>query len=224
MTKTILKLEDGTEITAGQNQTNAIQKVEIFESVNDSEDLIFGSVCAKMVDVKIITPRNTVSVVAGDEIIIYEETDGTRIKKGHFTAEKPQKAGANTTRITAYDNIVKLDIDLSEWFSSLSFPKTLFEFANAVCDACGLNLANEDIPNGDLMIQKSEMQGITGRQFMRWVGEACGCYCVADSDGDIEFAWYSENEKQITASGLNATVPYISGSLKFEDYEVEKVD
>ena len=224
MVKTILKLKDGTEITAGQSQTNAIQKAEIIESVNDSEDLIFGSVCAKMVDVKIITPRNAVSIIAGDEIVVYEETDGIRIKKGHFTAEKPQKAGANTTRITAYDNIVKLDIDLSEWFSSLSFPKTLFEFANAVCDACGLNLANETIPNGDLLIRKSEMKEITGRQFLRWVGEACGCYCVADSDGDIEFRWYSENETQITASGFGGTIPYIGGSLKFEDYEVEEVD
>lgn len=224
MVKTILKLKDGTEITAGQSQTNAIQKAEIIESVNDSEDLIFGSVCAKMIDVKIITPGNTVSIIAGDEIVVYEETDGARIKKGHFTAEKPQKAGANTTRITAYDNIVKLDVDLSEWFSNLSFPKTLFEFANSVCDACGLNLANEDIPNGDLLIQKPEMQGITGRQFMRWIGEACGCYCLADSDGDIEFAWYSENENRITASGSNGTVPYIGGSLKFEDYETEEVD
>ena len=51
MIKTILVLSDGTEIFAGHNRINAIQNTSIMESSNDSEDLTFGSVCAKKIEI-----------------------------------------------------------------------------------------------------------------------------------------------------------------------------
>lgn len=226
MIKTVLIFPDGTEIYSGVDKLNAIQSTSLEESVNDAEDLTFGSVCAKMLSVKIITPNNEFSCQANDEIIVYQEDEsGIRYKKGHFIAEKPTKVGANTTQITAYDKIVLLDKDLTVWLQSLDgYPYTLFEFAEMVCLECGLELANANILNGDTLVYKFEANGITGRQLMGFIGQASGNYCVANIDGEIELSWYKSNDTPINSEKSGDSIPYFSGSLSYEDYEVEKVD
>lgn len=208
------------------DKINAIQNTSLEERVNDAEDLTFGSVCAKMLSVKIITPNNEFSCQANDKIVVYQEDEnGIRYKKGHFIAEKPTKAGANTTQITAYDRIVLFDKDLTVWLQSLdSYPYTLFDFAKMVCLECGLELANTNILNGDTLVYKFEANGITGRQLMGFIAQASGSYCVANVDGKIELSWYKNNATPITSKKSGDSIPYFDGSLSYEDYEVAKVD
>lgn len=225
MIKTILKLLDGTEISAGKNEVNAIQNTSITESCNDGEDLSFGSVCAKKIEVKIITPQNKLPINAGDKITVYEEENGIRRKKGHFIAEKPQKKGANTTNIVAYDNISLLDKDITEWFNALDgFPYTSYNMAKMVCEHCGIGLANSTITNGDFLINKTELDSVTARQIIRWIGEICGCFCIADENGNAFYRWYEENTIPIVANRLENGVIFLNGGLSYEDYEVKRID
>lgn len=225
MIKTIIVLADGTEISAGQNEKNAIQSTSVIEACNDGEDLTFGSVCAKKIDVQIITPQNTLSVRAGDRISVYEECGGNRRKKGVFVAEKPKKKGANTTSISAYDYVSLLDKDLAAWFNLLpqeNFPYSAFNLARDVCSQCGVSLSNSSIPNGSFGINKTTFDKVTGRQIIRWIGEICGCFCVADENGGILYDWYKQNGTPIQASGNG--VIYFRGSLSYEDYQTEAID
>ena len=225
MIKTILKLLDGTEISAGKNEVNAIQNTSITESCNDGEDLSFGSVCAKKIEVKIITPQNKLPINAGDKITVYEEENGIRRKKGHFIAEKPQKKGANTTNIVAYDNISLLDKDITEWFNALDgFPYTSYNMAKMVCEHCGIGLANSTITNGDFLINKTELDSVTATQIIRWIGEICGCFCIADENGNAFYRWYEENNIPIVANRLENGVIFLNGGLSYEDYEVKRID
>jgi hypothetical protein len=226
MLKTILILPNGTEISSGRDSINAIQRLNTKESVNDFDDLIFGSVCSKMIEVKIITPQNELYCNAGDEIKLSQENQqGTITKVGHFISEKPTKVGANTTKIVAYDKITKLDKDLTEWFNSLSnFPYTLIEFAKMVCQECGLSLSNTTIPNEEILVNKFEANGTTGRQFMRWIGEACGCYCIANENGNVKFSWYNENTKPIVSKITEGATTFFGGGLDYEDYSTKVID
>lgn len=192
MLKTIIVLPDGTELSSGPGTVNAIRSVTITECVNDSQELTLGSTCANMLEAKLIAPEGGLSICAGDELTVYKADDsGKRYKVGLFTTELPTRPSANTMSIVAYDRVSWLDKDLGQWLFGLdAWPYSLYIFAQMVCDACGLTLLNEELPNGDYQIQAFSGEGITGRQLMRWVGQVAGRFCRATVDGEIEFACY----------------------------------
>lgn len=192
MLKTIIVLPDGTELSSGAGTVNAIQSVTLTECVNDAQELTLGSTCANMLEAKLIAPEGGLSICAGDELTVYKVDDnGIRHKVGLFTTEQPTRPSANTMTITAYDRVSWLDKDLGQWLFELdAWPYSLYIFAQMVCEACGLTLLNEDLPNGDYQIQAFSGEGITGRQLMQWVGQVAGRFCRATVDGEIEFAWY----------------------------------
>lgn len=193
MLRTLVVLPDGTELFSGVGAANAIKSASITECVNGAQELTLGSVCANMAEVKIIAPEGGLSISAGDEMTVYKVDDsGQRHKIGLFTMEKPTRESANRLSITAYDRVSWLDKDLTQWVAGLkAWPYPLYDFAKLVCQACGLTLRNTTLPNGSYLIQKFSADGVTGRQLMRWVGEAAGRFCRATADGEIEFAWYS---------------------------------
>lgn len=191
MFKSILVLPDGTELSSGPGTVNAIQSVTVTQCVNDSQELSLGSVCASMLEARVITPGGGLVLAAGQQITLYREQEGARHKVGVFLLEKPTRPSANTYSITAYDRVIRLDQDLTGWLAGLDgWPYSLHSFAGMVCDACGLTLANQSIPNGEYMVRKFSADGITGRHLMKWVGQIAGRFCRATADGDIEFAWY----------------------------------
>lgn len=193
MLKTLIVLPDGTELYSGAGTANAIQSVTLTECVNEQQELTLGSCCSNILEAKIITPGGGLSIAAGDELTVYKvEDDGLRHKVGLFTTEKPVRTSANGYSLTAYDRVSWLDKDLTYWVAGLTgWPYALFQLADMVCAACGLELANTEIPNGDYMVQRFSADGITGRQLMKWIGQIAGRFCRATTEGLIEFAWYT---------------------------------
>lgn len=227
MLKTLIVLPDGTELFSGVGETNAIQSVTITECVNGAQELTLGSCCANMIEAKILTPKGTLSVAAGDELEVYlVADDGTRHKVGLFTTEKPTRPTANSMSITAYDRVSWLDKDLTQWLAQLDqWPYSLHDLASMVCAECGLVLKNEEIPNGEYYVQRFSAEGITGRQLMQWVGEICGRFCRATADGDIEFAWYTPATIALGYPNTNdAKVTYENGVLSIQEKDALVVD
>lgn len=221
MLKNLLVLPDGTEIFSGMGTVNALQSVTVTQQVNAGTELTLGSACANMLEATLITPEGGLHIAAGAEVTLYKVDDkGVRTRVGLFTVEKPTRPSANLYRLTAYDRISWLDQDLTDWLENLNgWPYTLHTFARLVCAACGLTLANSSLPNGEWEIKKFSVGGITGRQLMQWVGQACGRFCRARADGMIEFAWYTPKNIAITQQG-----EYPISALRFEDYRVAPVD
>lgn len=223
MLKTLIMLQDGTEIYSGSGTENAIQNCKIKESVNSAKELALGSVCSNMVEAKVFTPNGGLSINGGDEIAVYKVSEtGLRILTGKFTVETPTRPSPNTMKIIAYDRATWLDKDLSAWLAGLKgWPYSLYNFAGMVCNACGLILANDGIPNGDYLIQAFSGAGITGRKLMQWIGEVAGRFCRATPDGEIEFAWYEPSGVSITPDGDRF---YYQNGLTYEDYSVAPIE
>lgn len=223
MLKTIIVLPDGTELSSGSDAQNVIQSVSITEVVNDSQDLSLGSVCVSSMEAKIITPEGGLSLNTGDDVTVYKVgDDGIRHRIGFFTLEKPTRPSGNSMQIAAYDRAAKLDKDLSQWLAGLDGEAyTLYNLAELVCEACGLELANENLPNGDFLVQPFSASGITGRALMRWIGEATGRFCRATPEGKIEFAWYTPAGVEITPGGEYF---YFQNSLTYEDYAIHPIE
>ena len=222
MLKTIIKLSDGTELSSGANQRNAIQSVTLTKCVNSGEDLVLGSTCANAFEATLITPDGGLSLEAGTEVAVYKD-DGTVQKAvGIFILEKPTRPTANTMKVTGYDRISKLDKDLSAWLSGLTaWPYTLIDFARMVCESCGLEFKQSEVVNSDFFVQQFTQNSVTGRQIMQWLGEICASFCRATPDGKIEFAWYTDSDKTITSGG---EIYYFQNALSYEDYQTAKID
>lgn len=221
MLKSIIILPDGTEISSGVGQTNNIRNTVLTECVNSGEELTLGSVCASMLEATIQNPSGNLSMAAGAEITLCKEDADGRHQVGVFKLEKPTRPSANLLKIVGYDRVAKLDKDLTSWLKSLTaWPYPLLTFAGMVCQACGLTLITESVPNGDYPVQQIEVEA-TGRQLMGWIGEVCCRFCRATSSGDIELAWYRQSAVSIAPSGEHF---YFQRGLSFEDYRVAPVD
>ena len=223
MLKNLIVLPDGRELFSGPETVNAIESVTLIQQVNTGTELTLGAACAAMLEVSLFTPNGGLQIANGTELILYKVDDGgVRTKVGLFTVEKTQMPSKNRYRMTAYDRISWLDRDLTQWVESLNgWPYTLKTFAQMVCSACNLTLVNDTLPNGDWQIQKFSAGKVTGRKLMQWAGQACGRFCRANADGNIEFAWYTPKDITITPSGQWFCY---QDSMERKDYQVAPVD
>ena len=248
--KSIIVLQDGFELSSGSSGA-AIQSATMTECVNDQTDVAPGAVCAASLDVTIWTPDRELRIQQGDKLVYYREDDsGNRIKVGVFTAEKPTRGSKHVYNITAYDNVVMLDKDVSAWLMATqdSFPMSLSAFMHAVCEECGVEFPEQDIPNGDYSVSAFYADDLTGRQLMQWACQIAGRFARADADGALRLGWYKYVSTGVSADGgrISANVRlsgetlrtsqqevyriqlqtefYYQDGLSFEDYEVKPID
>nr|DAV51211.1 MAG TPA: hypothetical protein [Bacteriophage sp.] len=211
-------LADGTAL-----QSNIVG-VDWTTSSNSDSDIAPGSVCASAVEIEFwVNSDSALSVTQGTVLTYYkvykDDNDiGIETKIGVFTCDKPEKTGSNKYKVTAYDNVTLLDVDVSEWLNALTFPITIKEFAAALAAKCELELANEPRLNKDYQVQKFTGSGVKARDLMKMVCSASGCFCNADANGKLFFDWYKKNER-VTISPQKSTS---AGAISFYLFDVVK--
>lgn len=174
-----------------------IVSVSWTEQVNsDSDNITPGAVCANAIDIEFWLPADgTLAIAQGSTLTYYKinADTGEETRIGIYTCEKPEKDGGNKYKVTAYDNITKLDIDVADWLNSLSFPVTISSFATQLATKCGLSFANSAPINGGYSVQAFTANSSTGRDLMKMVAQATGCFIRANATGKLEYAWYVTN-------------------------------
>lgn len=222
MKKTVLILPDGRQISSGQTGTDAILSFTLTQCVNEEQELTLGSVCAAMAELTVLT-SGEFAVSAGQELtVLWENENGSRQQVGVFIAEKPARPTANTVKLTAYDRVIRLDRDLTQWLAGLTqWPYTLWELSRMVCQECGVELCETQLPNGEFPVAKFTAQGVTGRQILRWVGELAGRFCRATPEGKLEFAWFTPAETALLPTG---DVYYFQNGFSYEDYHTAPIE
>lgn len=190
-------LADGTAL-----QSNIVG-VDWTTSSNSDSDIAPGSVCASAVEIEFwVNSDSALSVTQGTVLTyykVYKDDNDLDIetKIGVFTCDKPEKTGSNKYKVTAYDNVSLLDVDVTEWLNALTFPIAIKDFATALAAKCELELANEPRLNKDYQIQKFTGSGVNARDLMKMVCSASGCFCNADANGKLLFDWYKKNDRVI---------------------------
>ena len=254
MLKNVLVLDDGTEISAGKVGHNAVQSLTCTETVSGTTDLCPGAACANKLEITIwVEPGSALVITSGTRLVHYrEDTSGTRTLCGTYWAVKPTRQSRNTYKIYAYDAVSKLDGMQSTWLRSIQgdFPMTMWAFAQAVAQRCGLAITNTELPrSGDYQVQAFYADDLTGRQLLSWVAQASCTFLRATPDGRLDFARYTERVAPgvgptageawtaLDLSGqLLATVDgeiwtfaqpqtgYYSGTMSYEDYTTAPID
>nr|DAH55503.1 MAG TPA: hypothetical protein [Bacteriophage sp.] len=174
-----------------------IVSVSWTEQVNsDSDNITPGAVCANAIDIEFWLPADGTLAIAQGSTLTYYKIDadtGAETKIGIYTCEKPEKDGGNKYKVTAYDNITKLDIDVSDWLNALKFPMTIEAFADSLAAKCGLTFKNIPPINGDYTVPAFTSNSTTGRALMKMVAQATGSFIRATASGELEYAWYVTN-------------------------------
>ncbi len=238
---------DGTVL-----DSNSIMSFTFLDNVNDSTDLNPGSVCANSIVFTVWTNGAALQMTAGETLVAESTYAGSVIALGKYTTETPKKSSKNIYTITAYDNVSKLDVDVSSaWLKNVTFPISMQDFTESLLDHLGLELGACDLVNGGYMIQSFYSDGMTGRVLLSWVAQANGCFVRADSDGAIAFGWYTQRpDIMISTEESDATVEWVGtdgflhtnageyfiinqesyshaykqSSLSFEDFTVPSID
>ena len=191
MLKNVLILPDGTRLCSGASGA-AITSLQLTQCVNSREELTLGSACAAMLEAKLILPQE-LQLQGGEELTLYKEDEAGQLALvGIFVTQKPERTGLYSYKLTAFDRMVYTDRDMTQWLANLTqWPYTLQQLARMVCQACGVELVGEELPNADLPVQVFQASDITGRELLQWIGEASGRFCRATPEGNLEFAWYT---------------------------------
>lgn len=206
---TKLIFADGTEVVSG------IMSFSLTRSVSTGQELEPGACCAAMAQVRIF---GTERLPEGPVRILRFDRQQT-VDLGEFYPEKPERSG-HLWILTAYDRLIKLDRDVSQWLSRQVFPMTVYDLAKGVCDQCGLELMNESLPSGDYPVESFSIPGCTGRQVLQWMGALCGGFWRTCGAG-IAMSWFTPKNIAITAGGSNY---YYQGSLSMAAYDAPAID
>lgn len=226
----ILTLSSGTELKGG-SPGSAVKSLTLHTAVNAEQEFTIGSAFSDYIEAEIwADPGGSLQITAGDALTYYRQDDaGSRTKVGVFYAEKLTRTKRNSYKVTAYDNMSKLDADFSGWLhaNQAQFPKTIWQLVQLACQRAGVTLASSSLPiNGSYSVQAFYADDLTCRQIISWAAEAAGCYAHMNADGKLQFLTYTDKRStaKITPDGASNSTAYYADSLSYEDYTVKAIE
>ena len=222
----VLLLPNGTELKGGE-AGSTLKALTLHTAVNAGQEFTIGSAFSDYIEAEIwADPGGSLQITAGDALTYYRQDDaGSRTKVGVFYAEKPTRTKRNSYKVTAYDNMSKLDADFSGWLhaNQAQFPKTIWQLVQLA----GVTLASSSLPiNGSYSVQAFYADDLTCRQIISWAAEAAGCYAHMNADGKLQFLTYTDKRStaKITPDGASNSTAYYADSLSYEDYMVKAIE
>ena len=178
--------------------SSVIISCEFSEEVNSDNNLTVGDVTSSELMVEILS---TVQVEQDEMLTYYIIENDVETLIGQFKVERPTIASRTSVKFSAYDNVIKLERLFSDWLilNQNMFPMTLLELVQHACAYCGVTLATTDFPHADLSVKAFYSDGLTSRQIISWAGAIAGRFIRANTQGEIEFAWYTDEDAIICA-------------------------
>lgn len=152
--------------------------------------------------------------------------DGTIewVKKGVFNISN---SGINlpTLAFTTYDNMSKMELPFSD--VSISYPVTLGNMAQAICNYCQVELANTSFDNSDYVVKSAPIgTEYSCRQMLSYIAQISGGFAKFNADGKLEIKWYEsvaqeipvykkikKEKEDITITGVQVTSYYNEDAL-----------
>lgn len=193
-----LYIEDGTpielEVRFKDNAFPTIKGLDVLseqmtlhESICEEEQLKFGGCNASSFE---LTVFNLNSGIKGYEIKPVLITNKTEIPLGVFYVETIEKyAGKDYKKLTAYDKMRYFDVDVKDWYDSLTFPISVKNFRDGLCDYVGVEQNEATLIADNIMITKEldSSNGINGLSLMKHICEISGVFGRMDRCGKFDY-------------------------------------
>lgn len=167
-----------------------VKSIKFKDDIFESENFVLGSAIASKFDIELnsnfknnITTLDEMKFVfhlqTGDEI---EET----IPLGTYIVKTLDDSSKDYTKISLYDYMDKLNVNFD--FSSI-VPCTRYELLQSICNRCGLELENDSILNGDVLVNTYD-NTLKAKSYVSFIAERAGGYAkiIRDKLKIVNFA------------------------------------
>lgn len=211
--------------------------ITLTRGVNNSDNITLGSCVTAKIEFEILDLSGTAKHYTGTEFLlssydlvpyvfldeqplIFRNGDryyfkANEIVAGHFTAQKLERINESRWKFVCYDRMVKFDVTVDSWLTTLSYPISLKDMLSSLCKYCGVTLETTTFTNQNYLVKENFAGNeITGRQILSWIGEIAASYCYINTQGNLVLDWYKP-----TAVRLEKTI-----SNRVADYMVAKID
>lgn len=189
-----LLLEDLTIITPADDLVSL--KIESENGV--------GKLVMKKIEIKLLGYH---SVLLSEKINAYvgvkTETGYEYINYGQFLiTEVEDSKDTGMSILKGYDSMIYTNVAYSS--VDVQYPCTVYQYALAVCQKCGLTLASESWPSSDIDIESDRYIGIDGMQYrdvLNDIAAASGTIAILSND-KLYFKSITNTEETLTYDDL----------------------
>ncbi len=189
----LFPVDDEPMLLIGPDQIN-YESFSLTQSVCDNPDLKFGECCAARVEIIVADVKMDVT---GKEFALSVEIGGYEMMMGIYKVDSfERQADRRLRKIVAYDRMLNFDIDVSGWYRSLTFPMTLKQYRDSLCEFIGIRQRDITLPLDDMEVTRSiDPSKLSGRDAMKAICEINGCFGQIDITGKFKYVF-------LGASGL----------------------
>lgn len=163
------------------------EQMTLHESICEEEQLKFGGCNASSFE---LTVFNLNSGIKGYEIEPVLITSDTEIPLGVFYVETIEKyAGKDYKKLTAYDKMRYFDVDVKDWYDSITFPISVKNFRDGLCEYVGVEQNEATLITDSIMLTKEldSSNGINGLSLMKQICEISGVFGRMDRYGKFDY-------------------------------------
>ena len=180
---------------------------EYNKQINTSETLKYGTVASASITVNLNEPIASAIQHNGELYVLYYDYTHNGIWDclGFFRVDKVDAIDEYTSRITAHDEVYKLNMYVDDYLENLSGEMTLNDFFTDLLDYCGCSYDSEttDILNGDFELNNIyHAIKTTGVEVAHYVAALSPGFIHANIDGDIELTQYKSSLVELNPSNM----------------------
>ena len=180
----VIELDDGTII---DNVNIKSESMKLREILMDGEQLKFGRCNSSQFT---ITLADIAANIKDRTIKPYLDIGDNRLPLGVFTVTKvPRLSQTPYKQITALDNMHKIDRDVTEWYSNLTFPMTQKAFRDSFFTYIGLEQVDTTLLFDDLVLNNpfADVGQINGRTIAEGLCELNATFGHCDREGRFKY-------------------------------------
>lgn len=147
---------------------------ELSERICSDQDITLGACEAAQFKIKVAGINQDLS---GETMVVTQIINGLyTMPLGTYTVSSCEKeADTIFKEITAYDGVIKSDVDVSAWYNGLTFPISARDMRESLLTYLGISYEDQDLINDDVMLEKTiEPSALVGRNVLMRLCELSG--------------------------------------------------
>ncbi len=135
----------------------------------------------------------------------YEFTSGgvdkyEYVPLGTFYFSTPEQRRVANISCEALDSMQKFNVDVDDWWASLTWPLTRGQLLASLCAHVGVTLKTTTFPGSDVSIASAPAagNGFVGKDVLGWIAETACAYARMSRDDRLELVWFAAQDVKLT--------------------------